>query len=256
MSAEQLRIRDIDNGLDKGPLAISMTDVVRDFGKGETFVAALSAVNFELWPGELVAVVGRSGSGKSTLLRLAAGLDLATSGRVLVQGVDSAGLDEAGRARLRRSHIGVVFQKLNLLPDLTAMENVGLPLELDGIRPKEAGALATAALADVGLGDRLNRYPDQLSGGQHQRVAIARALVGDRSILLADEPTGSLDEASGESILELLRARADGGAAVLLVTHDRAMAAMADRIVELRDGRVHSVVDRSSTPPELADVWG
>lgn len=238
------------------PLVISMTNVGRIYGEGEAMTAALTGVDFQLSPGELVAVVGRSGSGKSTLLRLAVGLELATSGQVLVRGADPAGMREKDRSALRRQQIGVVFQKLNLLPDLTALENVSLPMELDGVASGEATRMAKAALDEVELGDRGGRYPDELSGGQQQRVAIARALVGQRSILLADEPTGALDEATGEGILELLRQRADRGAAVMLVTHDRALAAMADRVVELRDGRVHSVTDRSRTPTELADVWG
>lgn len=237
------------------PLVLNMAGVGRTYGEGEASTAALTNVDFHLAPGELVAVVGRSGSGKSTLLRLAAGLELASSGQVLVRGADPAAMRERDRSKLRRQQIGVVFQKLNLLPDLTAIENIALPMELDGVASREALGMAEAALGEVGLGERGDRFPDQLSGGQQQRVAIARALVGQRSVLLADEPTGALDEATGEGILDLLRQRADRGAAVLLVTHDRALAAMADRVVELRDGRVHSVTDRSATPPELADVW-
>lgn len=234
---------------------LKFIDVGRTYGEGNTFVAALEGISLELRKGELVAIVGRSGCGKSTLLRLAAGLDHPTSGQVRVHGSDPASMNESGKAKLRRSRIGVVFQRLNLLPDLTAIENVGLPLELEGVRPKAAMELAAEALQDVGLPDQQDRYPDELSGGQQQRVAIARGLVGDRSILLADEPTGALDEASGEAILELLRQRADAGSAVLFVTHDRALAAMADRIIEIRDGRISSVTDRSATPPDLAGVW-
>lgn len=234
---------------------LSFSNVGRSYGEGNTFVRALDGIDLELRRGELVAIVGRSGCGKSTLLRLAAGLDHPTSGRVLVDGSNPVTLNESQRAKLRRSSVGVVFQRLNLLPDLTAIENVGLPLELNGVNPTTAMTLADQALHDVDLGGHLDRYPDELSGGQQQRVAIARGLVGDRSILLADEPTGALDEASGEAILELLRRRADAGAAVLFVTHDRALAAMADRIVELRDGCISSITDRSVTPPDLAGVW-
>lgn len=182
--------------------------------------------------------MGPSGSGKSTVLQLAGGLDTPTSGTVEVAGVDVGGLSSSGRAALRRKHIGYVFQDFNLLPTLTAGENVALPQELDGVRRRQARRDARAALREVDLTELIDRFPDQMSGGQQQRVAIARALVGDRRLVLADEPTGALDSATGELVLALLRARADAGAAVVLVTHEARHAAWADRVVFLRDGRM------------------
>ncbi len=182
--------------------------------------------------------MGPSGSGKSTVLQLAGGLDTPTSGTVEVAGVDVGGLSSSGRAALRRKHIGYVFQDFNLLPTLTAGENVALPRELDGVRRRQARRDARAALREVDLTELIDRFPDQMSGGQQQRVAIARALVGDRRLVLADEPTGALDSATGELVLALLRARADAGAAVVLVTHEARHAAWADRVVFLRDGRM------------------
>lgn len=182
--------------------------------------------------------MGPSGSGKSTVLQLAGGLDTPTSGTVEVAGVDVGGLSSSGRAALRRKHIGYVFQDFNLLPTLTAGENVALPQELDGVRRRQARRDARAALREVDLTELIDRFPDQMSGGQQQRVAIARALVGDWRLVLADEPTGALDSATGELVLALLRARADAGAAVVLVTHEARHAAWADRVVFLRDGRM------------------
>ena len=210
----------------------------RVHGSGPTEVLALSAVDLDVGAGELVAVMGASGSGKSTLLGLAGGLDRPTSGSVVVEGTDLATLTSAQLAALRRRSVGYVFQSFNLLPALTAAENVALPLELDGRRTRAARAAALAALEAAGVMDLADRFPDELSGGQQQRVAIARALVGDRRLLLADEPTGALDSVTGDAVLRLLRARCDDGAAALLVTHEPRYAAWADRIVHLRDGRV------------------
>ena len=210
----------------------------RTHGAGATAVEALVAVDLLVSPGELVAVMGPSGSGKSSLLMLAGGLDTATSGEVLVEGVPLSGLDAAGLASLRRRSVGYVFQDLNLLPALTAAENVALPLELDGVPARLAREQALRALDEVELGSAGRRFPDELSGGEQQRVAIARALVGDRRLVLADEPTGALDSVTGETVLELLRARVDAGAAGVLVTHEARHAGWADRVVFLRDGRV------------------
>ena len=197
---------------------------------------ALKAVSFAAHAGELVAVMGPSGSGKSTLLTLAGGLDAPTSGTVSVEGTDLATLGQKGRARMRRTSIGYVFQDFNLIPALTAVENVALPLELDGASSRQARELARVALAEVGIAELADRFPDNMSGGQQQRVAIARAVVGERRLILADEPTGALDTETGEEILRLLRSRCDAGAAGVLVTHEARHAAWADRVVFLRDG--------------------
>lgn len=217
---------------------LELRAVTRVHGSGSTAVEALRGVDLQVSPGELVAVMGPSGSGKSTLLTLAGGLDAATSGEVLVEGVPLSGLDAAGLAQLRRRSVGYVFQELNLLPALTAAENVALPLELDGMRVRDARADALRALDELGLSALAGRFPDDLSGGEQQRVAIARALVGHRRLVLADEPTGALDSVTGESVLALLRARCDAGAAAVLVTHEARHAGWADRVVFLRDGRV------------------
>ena len=217
---------------------LQLERVSRVHGTGDLAVHALREVSFEAYAAELVAVMGPSGSGKSTLLTLAGGLDEPTSGRVVVEGTDLATAGAAGRAKLRRTSIGYVFQDFNLIPALTAGENVSLPLELDGVPSREARAAAATALEELGLGDLADRFPDEMSGGQQQRVAIARAVVGERRLILADEPTGALDSVTGEEILRLLRARCDAGAAGVLVTHEPRHAAWADRIVYLRDGAV------------------
>lgn len=222
---------------------LELDRVSRVHGSGATAVTAVADVSLAVAAGELVAVTGRSGSGKSTLLNLAGGLDLASSGSVRVEGRELSGRSSAELAELRRRHLGYVFQHGNLLPTLTALENVALPLELDGVPLRDAREQAREALALVLDPSRADHHPDELSGGEQQRVAIARALTGKRRLLLADEPTGALDEVTAEAVLAVIRARCDAGAAVLLVTHDPAQAAWADRIVRLRDGRVDSVVD-------------
>jgi len=219
-----------------------MSGVTRDHRQGDTVVHALRGVDLAVCPGELVAVMGPSGSGKSTLLHLAGGLDTPSSGSVFVEGRDLAGLKPADVAAVRRRSAGYVFQDLNLIPALTALENVSLPRELDGVRGRRARGEAQAALDELGVGDLAGRFPDDMSGGQQQRVAIARALVGPRRLLLADEPTGALDSTTGEEILRVLRGRCEAGAAGVLVTHDARHAAWADRVVFLRDG---VVVDQS-----------
>ena len=215
---------------------LELNDVTRVHGTGDTAVHALRGVGLGVLPGELVAVMGPSGSGKSTLLHLAGGLDEPTAGTVLVEGTDLGALSRAKLAALRRRSIGYVFQEFNLIPALTAAENVGLPRELDGVRLRDVRREAHAALDEVGLGDEAGRFPDELSGGQRQRVAIARALVGPRRLVLADEPTGALDSRTGEWVLRLLRSRCDAGASGVLVTHEARHAAWADRVVFLRDG--------------------
>ncbi len=214
--------------------------VSRVHGTGETAVHALREVDLTVAPGELVAVMGPSGSGKSTLLNVCGGLDRPTSGTVEVEGVALASASRAALARLRRRRIGYVFQDFNLLASLTAAENVALPLELDGVTLRQARRAAHVALAEMELAELAGRYPDELSGGQQQRVAIARALVGDRRLVLADEPTGALDSQTGEAVLRLLRARIDAGAAGVLVTHEARHAGWADRVIFLKDGTISS----------------
>lgn len=225
--------------------ALELRDVSRVHGTGPAAVRALAGVSLCVRPGELVAVMGPSGSGKSTLLRLAGGLDAPTGGTVLVGEVDLGTLSQAGRAAVRRRRVGYVFQDLNLIPALTAAENVALPRELDGVRARQARKDALDALRTVGADELADRFPDDLSGGQRQRVAVARALVGERDLLLADEPTGALDSHSGDAVLKLIRTRCDDGAAGVLVTHEPRHAAWADRCVFLRDG---VVVDDTGAP--------
>ncbi len=228
-----------------------LSGVTREHRQGEAVVHALRGVDLAVHAGELVTVMGPSGSGKSTLLHLAGGLDRPTTGLVSVEGRDLAGLRPADVAAVRRRSVGYVFQDLNLLPSLTALENVALPLELDGVRSRAARHQALGALDEVGVGGLSGRFPDELSGGQQQRVAIARALVGPRRLLLADEPTGALDSTTGEEVLRVLRARCEAGAAGVLVTHDARHAAWADRVVFLRDG---VVVDQSGPAPQAESL--
>ena len=217
---------------------LQMRGVGRTFLDGRSERRVLVDVHLEVAEGELVALRGPSGSGKSTLLTMGAGLDRPDTGHVTVEGTHLSALDASGLAELRRTRVGYVEQKLNLLAALTAAENVALPLELGGTKARAAKIEAVAALDSVGLADLADQPADTLSGGEQQRVAIARSLVGDRRLLLTDEPTGSLDSLTGESIMRLLRRRCDDGASVLMATHDAAHAAWADRIVFLRDGEL------------------
>jgi putative ABC transport system ATP-binding protein len=229
---------------------LEIRDVHRVHGQGETAVNALRGVTLTVDAGELVAVMGPSGSGKSTLLNLAGGLDRPTRGEVAVEGTLLGGCTRRALATLRRRRIGYVFQDLNLLPSLTAAENVALPLELDGMGVRRARRLAQAALSDVDLDGIGPRFPDEMSGGQQQRVAIARAVVGQRRLVLADEPTGALDSLTGDVVLRLLRSTVDGGAAGVLVTHEARHAGWADRVVHLRDGVIVDIAD-PGWPEEL-----
>ncbi|GAA1358544.1 ABC transporter ATP-binding protein [Streptomyces beijiangensis] len=224
---------------------LQLKELTRVHGSGATEVHALRGINLDVFPGELVAVMGPSGSGKSTLLTIAGGLDVPTSGQVIVEGTDITTSGRKVLAALRRRSIGYVFQDYNLIPALTAAENVALPRELDGVSARKARAEAMTALEEMDLAHLADRFPDEMSGGQQQRIAIARALVGDRRLVLADEPTGALDSETGESVLALLRARCDAGAAGVLVTHEPRFAAWADRVVFLRDGAVVDQTVRS-----------
>lgn len=222
---------------------LHLDGVSRIHGTGIARVHALSGVDLRVAPGELVAIMGPSGSGKSTLLQLAGGLDTPTSGSVYVEETNLSQLSGNALARVRRTSIGYVFQDFNLVPALTAAENVALPRELDGVKTNVARTAALAALEELGVADLADRFPDDMSGGQQQRVAIARAIVGERRLILADEPTGALDTHTGEEILRLIRGRCDAGAAGVLVTHEPRHASWADRVVFLRDGKV---VDEST----------
>jgi putative ABC transport system ATP-binding protein len=226
--------------------ALELRQVSKVYGSGPTEVRALCDVDLSVERGELVAIMGPSGSGKSTLLTIAGSLERATSGQVLVDGVDLATLSRSDQARLRRRSIGYVFQDFNLLAGLTAVENVTLPLELEGIGAKAARAAGLEAMGQLDIADHADRYADELSGGERQRVAITRAIVGERGLLLADEPTGALDSVNGEAVMRLLRAATRRGVAGVVVTHEAQLASWADRVVFLRDGHV---VDQTVTPP-------
>jgi putative ABC transport system ATP-binding protein len=219
-------------------MALELRQVAKRYGTGPTEVQALRDVNLAVDAGELVAVMGPSGSGKSTLLTIAGSLEDPSSGEVVVAGHTLSGMSRNERARLRRQSIGYVFQDFNLLAGLTAAENVSLPLELDGVPARAARASGVAALEQLGLADRASRFPDELSGGERQRVAIARAVVGDRQLLLADEPSGALDSINGEAVMRLIRSACDRGVAGVVVTHDAQLASWADRVIFLRDGRM------------------
>ena len=226
--------------------ALVLRSVSKRYGTGAGEVQALRSVDLAVEPGELVAVMGPSGSGKSTLLTIAGTLEAADEGEVVVAGTPVAGLSHDERARVRRRSIGYVFQEYNLLAGLTAAENVAMPLELDGVSARAARRLALEALDALGLADRARHFPDELSGGERQRVAIARAVVGERQLLLADEPSGALDSTNAEAVMRLLRAACTDRVAGVMVTHDAQLAAWADRVVFLRDGRV---VDTTMAPP-------
>ncbi len=217
---------------------IELRNVTRIYNVGARTLYALRDVSVQIERGEFVAVVGPSGSGKSTLLNLVGGIDQPTNGEVWVDGTRIDTMDENALAKFRRNHIGIVFQFFQLLPTLTALENVSLPMELRGDERKNRRARAEAMLARVGLGARMSQLPSELSGGEQQRVAIARALVNDPPILLADEPTGNLDSANAEGIIVLLRELADAGKTILLITHEANLAHAAHRTIVMRDGQI------------------
>ena len=217
---------------------LEMRRVSRTYGQGSSEVHALHDVDLTVQAGEMVAVMGPSGSGKSTLLTIAGTLEDATCGEVRVAGQDLSGLSANAKARLRRRSIGYVFQDYNLLPGLTAAENVALPLELDGVSGRRALLAALRALEELGLADRSGHFPDQLSGGERQRVTLARAVVGEHQLLLADEPSGALDSANGESVMRLILDACKRGMAAVVVTHDARLASWAHRVVSIKDGRI------------------
>jgi putative ABC transport system ATP-binding protein len=225
--------------------AIALENVDLSLGRGPARVHILKRLSLEVGRGEAIGLVGPSGSGKSTLLMTMAGLERPDSGRVVVDGTDLSGLDEDGLARFRGRRIGIVFQSFHLIPTMTALENVALPLELADA--DDAFERAEAELRLVGLGERLHHYPAQLSGGEQQRVAIARAMAPNPAILVADEPTGNLDERTGDSIIELLFGlKRDRGGTLVLVTHDLHLAQRCDRIVRLRSGRIEADADAAA----------
>jgi putative ABC transport system ATP-binding protein len=234
--------------------ALQLTQVSKVYGSGPTEVRALLEVDLTVEPGELVAVMGPSGSGKSTLLTIAGSLEEPTAGEVNVGGLPLSRLSRSQRSALRRRAIGYVFQDFNLLAGLTAAENVSLPLELDGVAVRTARAAALTALGRLGLTERADRFPDDLSGGERQRVAIARAVVGERHLLLADEPSGALDSVNGEAVMRLVRETCEGGVAGVVVTHDAQLASWADRVVFLRDGRIVDQTARAEGPESLLDA--
>jgi putative ABC transport system ATP-binding protein len=217
---------------------LELHDISKSYGDGAAEVHALDDVDLSVDQGHLVAVMGPSGSGKSTLLTIAGSLEDPTTGEVRISGTSLSNLTRNEKARLRRRTIGYVFQDFNLLPGLTAAENVSLPLELDGIPARKARAAGIGALEQLGLEDRADHYPDQLSGGERQRVAISRAVVGERRLLLADEPSGALDSTNGEAVMSMIRDACQRGVAAVVVTHDAHLASWADRVVFLRDGHV------------------
>jgi putative ABC transport system ATP-binding protein len=230
---------------------LELRQVSKKYGQDADEVDAITDIDLAVERGSLVAIMGPSGSGKSTLLTIAGSLEEPTSGDVIIDGARLAGMSRNDKARLRRRSVGYVFQDFNLLKGLTAVENVSLPLELDGISMKKARAKGIEALERLGLADKAQSFPDQLSGGERQRVAIARAVVGERSLLLADEPSGALDSVNGEAVMRMILAACHGGVAAVVVTHDAKLASWADRVVFLRDGKA---VDETLTPPSPEEL--
>jgi putative ABC transport system ATP-binding protein len=229
-----------------------LRSISKVYGRGAAEVQALSDVSLTVAAGEMVAVMGPSGSGKSSLLTIAGTLEEPTSGAVLVKGEDTLRMSGGAKSRIRRRTIGYVFQDFNLLPGLTAAENVSLPLELDGTSARKARLAARTALDRLGLSGRAGHYPDQLSGGERQRVAIARAMIGERKLVLADEPSGALDSINGEAVMRLLHgACKDGGMTAIVVTHDAQLASWADRVVFIRDGRITEQTTPAAGPESI-----
>jgi putative ABC transport system ATP-binding protein len=231
---------------------LELHQISKSYGEGPTAVHALDEIDLSLNEGQLVAVMGPSGSGKSTLLTIAGSLEEPTSGDVAINGEFLRAMSRNDKARLRRRTIGYVFQDFNLLPGLTAAENVALPLELDGVSARKAQQAGLAALEQMGLAERAAHYPDQLSGGERQRVAIARAVVGERKLLLADEPSGALDSTNSEVVMRMILDACTRGVAAVVVTHDAHLASWADRVIFIRDGRAVHHVDSDLSDTSLA----
>jgi putative ABC transport system ATP-binding protein len=235
-----------------GSAVVSATDVTRRYGDGDTAVDALRGVSLQITSGKLTAIMGPSGSGKSTLMHILAGLDRPTAGAVTIAGTDITTLDDSALTMLRREHIGFIFQFFNLLPMLTAEENVLLPLQIAGERPDPAWL--AELLQRTGLTERRGHRPSELSGGQQQRVAIARALVSRPTVMFADEPTGNLDSTMGAEVLRLLRQAAELGQTTIMVTHDAHAAAIADRVLFLADGQIVRDLGQSGAHEILATL--
>ena len=232
---------------------LELRGVSKIYGQGAAEVHALAGVDLSVQAGAMVAVMGPSGSGKSSLLTIAGSLEDPTSGEVLIDGTALSGMSRNAKARLRRRTVGYVFQDFNLLPGLTVAENVALPLELDGMSARTARVAALQRLGELGLEGRASNFPDEMSGGERQRVAIARAVIGDRRLLLADEPSGALDSANAESVMRLIHNACKRGVAAVVVTHDAQLASWADRVVFLRDGRA---VDQTAPPAGPESLLG
>lgn len=215
--------------------------VSKTYGEGTVSVHALREVNVAVNPGEMLSIMGPSGCGKSTLLNLLGGIDSPSQGTILLEGQDIGGLSDRDRSLIRRRRIGFIFQKMNLMPTLTAIENVALPLRIDGIGRREAEVRAVDSLERVAIAQRGKHYPHEMSGGEQQRVAIARALVIDPAVILADEPTGALDTVNGQQTVALLLAAVAAGRAVVVVTHDAGVASRSHRLLRMRDGRIESL---------------
>jgi putative ABC transport system ATP-binding protein len=230
---------------------LEMRNASKSYGEGSTLVHALIDASLSVERGDLVAVMGPSGSGKSSLLTIAGSLEEPTKGEVLIDGKSLASMSYNSKARLRRQTIGYIFQDFNLLAGLTALENVALPLELDDLSPRKARIAAMTALENVGIAERAGHFPDELSGGERQRVAIARAVVGERHLLLADEPSGALDSANGDAVMKMIRGACKKGIAAVIVTHDAHLASWADRVVFLKDGRI---IDQTVPPPSVESL--
>ncbi len=232
-------------------MILELRDVCKDYTRGKNVVPVLKNVNLQVLEGDYLAIMGPSGSGKTTLMNLIGCLDLPTSGQYILKDQDMSTLNDNQLAEIRNKHIGFVFQNFYLLPKMTALDNVALPLLYAGVGQKERRARAKEALESVGLADRIHFYPNQLSGGQCQRVAIARAMVGSPELLLADEPTGALDTAAGYQIMEIFRGLADRGMTILMITHEPSIAACANKVYHILDGRLQDEAPEIPAAPPL-----